>query len=281
MTDAKDPVCGMSMKEKNSNFTSSYKRVSYYFCSEKCKAEFDEDPESVLAMKTAREKATEKERSASLEKMMDQVTHEIRNPLTSLGGFVRRVYKRMPDDDPNKNDLMTVIEDVKRLDEVMKQLIDITITGMLHLESVNINEVIVEVLNKFDNEFKEHSIEVTTELDDNLLPSSIDREKLSTAIFKLIENSVEAMQIIPRVFKITTHATDGFIEIKISDTGKGIPEDKLKQIFDPFFTSKIYGPGLGLTLVKRIIHEHRGTISVDSKPGKGTIFTIRLPLQRS
>jgi signal transduction histidine kinase len=71
------------------------------------------------------------------------------------------------------------------------------------------------------------------------------------------------------------------MEITVSDTGKGIPKDKIKYVFDPLFTSKIYGPGLGLTFVKKIIQEHKGTISVESESGKGTTFTIRLPLKSS
>jgi len=66
----------------------------------------------------------------------------------------------------------------------------------------------------------------------------------------------------------------------VSDTGKGIPKDKIKNIFDPFFTSKTRGPGVGLTLTLKIIQEHRGTVSVESEPGKGTIFAIRLPVKR-
>jgi len=75
--------------------------------------------------------------------------------------------------------------------------------------------------------------------------------------------------------------TEGYLEIKVSDTGKGIPKDKIKNIFDPFFTSKIYGPGLGLTFTLKIIQQHRGNISVESEPGKGTMFTIRLPVRKT
>jgi len=70
------------------------------------------------------------------------------------------------------------------------------------------------------------------------------------------------------------------MEIQVSDSGKGIPKDKIKYIFDPFYTSKIYGPGLGLTFTLKIIQQHRGTVSVESEPGKGTTFTIRLPVRK-
>jgi signal transduction histidine kinase len=89
------------------------------------------------------------------------------------------------------------------------------------------------------------------------------------------------MQESPKILKISTSMSEGYLEIKVSDTGKGIPKDKIKNIFDPFFTSKIYGPGLGLTFTLKIIQQHRGTISVESEPGKGTTFTIRLPVRKT
>ena len=74
--------------------------------------------------------------------------------------------------------------------------------------------------------------------------------------------------------------SDGRMEIQMSDTGKGIPKNKIKNVFDPFFTSKTSGPGLGLTFALKIIQDHRGTISVESEPGVGATFTIRLPMKR-
>jgi signal transduction histidine kinase len=83
------------------------------------------------------------------------------------------------------------------------------------------------------------------------------------------------------VLKIASRLSEGRIEILVSDTGKGIPTDKLKKIFDPFVTSKVYGPGLGLTFTYRIIQDHNGTISVESEPGKGTTFTISFPVKKT
>ncbi|MEW6418123.1 MAG: ATP-binding protein [Nitrospirota bacterium] len=104
---------------------------------------------------------------------------------------------------------------------------------------------------------------------------------MTMAIANLIKNSIEAMHEMTKLLKIVSNVSDGNIEVVISDTGKGIPKDKIKYIFDPFFTSKIYGSGLGLTFTQRIIREHNGSISVKSEPGKGATFTIRLPLKWS
>ena len=276
-----DPVCGMTIDKENAIVTSSYKGITYYFCSDKCKEDFDKNSETILAMKAEREKLVEEERSKTLEKLIDEVAHEIRNPLTSIGGFTRRISERLPEGDPNKNYMKIVIEDVERLENMVKQLVKLKITSVLHTELSNINDAVIEALKSFEKEFRDNDIEVKTELVDNPPLISIDREKMTIAIANLIKNSIEAMQRTPKLLKIISNVSDENIEVVISDTGKGIPKDKIKYIFDPFFTSKIYGPGLGLTFTQRIIQEHNGTISVESEPGKGTTFTIRLPLKRS
>jgi signal transduction histidine kinase len=276
-----DPVCGMTIEEKDVFGTSSYKGIIYHFCSKECKEDFDKNPESILIMKAEREKILEEERSKTLDQMMDEVAHEIRNPLTSIGGFTRRIYERLPEGDPNKKYMEMVIEDVQRLENMVKQIVRLKITSISSTELSNINDVILEALKSFEKELRDNDIEVKSGLVDNPPLISIDREKMTIAIGNLIKNSIEAMQRTPKLLKIISNVSDENIEIVISDTGKGIPKDKIKYIFDPFFTSKIYGPGLGLTFTQRVIQEHNGSISVESEPGKGAAFTIRLPLKRS
>ena len=279
MTDAKDPVCGMIINEKDSNFTSSFKGVAYYFCSEKCKVDFDEDPDAVLAMETAREKTTERERSVSLEKMIDAVAHEIRNPLTSIGGFARKIYKRLPQGDPNREYIKMIIDDVTRVENMIRQIVELKTMGVSHPEPSNINNIINDAVESFEKELEDWKIEFKLELMDKPPLILLDSNRIITAIAHLIRNAIEAMEKTPKLLKISSLIRNGQIEITVSDTGKGIPKDKIKYIFDPLFTSKIYGPGLGLTFAKMIIQEHKGTISVQSESEKGTTFTIRLPLR--
>ena len=273
-----DPVCGMTIEENKTIVTFSHKGTTYYFCSEKCEEEFAKDPERTLAMKVEREKMADKERSESLDKMMDQVTHEMRNPLTSIGGFTRRMYERLPEGDLNRKYLEMVIDDVGRLESMIRQLVELKAMGVPHKDPWDVNDIIGEAIKSFEEELRDMNIEVRTELMDNPPTISVDRYKLTTAIANLIKNAIEAMGKPPGVLRISSRLSKGHIEIVVSDTGKGIPQDKIKYIFDPFFTSKIYGPGLGLTFARRIVQEHKGTIAVESELGKGTAFTIRLPL---
>ncbi|HDZ62878.1 MAG TPA: YHS domain-containing protein [Nitrospirae bacterium] len=279
MTDAKDPVCGMTVKVKDGSVTSSHKGVNYYFCSEKCKVEFDEDPDAVLAMEAAREKTTEKERSASLGIMIDAVAHEIRNPLTSIGGFARKIYKKLPQGDPNKEYIQMIIDDTARVENMIRQIVELKTMGVSHPEPSNVNNIVNDAVKLFEKELEDKKVEFKLELMDKLPLILLDSNRIIKAIAHLISNAMEAMEKTPRRLKISSLIRNEQIEITVSDTGKGIPEDKIKYIFDPLYTSKIYGPGLGLTFVEMIAQEHNGSISVESEPGKGTIFTISLPLK--
>lgn len=231
---------------------------------------------SLLTIKAAHERLVEEEKSEALGLMMDEVAHEIRNPLVSIGGFARRVYEGLPDGDTNKRYMEMIIQDVARLENMIRQLVDIKTTAISYTEPSNINDIIIESIKLFEQEFKEKAIDVETELMDNPPLISADKEQLKRALSNLIKNSIEAMVSRTKVLNIASRLSEGHIEIQVSDTGKGISKDKLKNIFDPFFTSKIYGPGLGLTFTLKIIRGHRGTISVESEPGKGTTFIIRL-----
>jgi len=236
---------------------------------------------SLLTIKEAREKLVEEEKSMALEKMMDEVAHEIRNPLLSIGGFAKRVYDRLPEDDPNKKYLEMIMDDALKLKKMVDLLVELKTTTVFYLENTDVNEVIAEALTSYEDEFAGQGIIVQTQLMDNLPCISGDKEQLKVAISNLVKNSIEAMQQSPKILRISTSAGDGRLIIEVSDTGKGIPKDKLKSIFYPFYTSKIYGPGLGLTFALKIIQQHSGTVSVESEPGKGTTVTIRLPLRKT
>ena len=236
---------------------------------------------SLLAIREAHEKLAEAEKTGALECMMDEVAHEVRNPLTSIGGFARRVYADLPEGSPNRKYMELIIEDVKRIETIIKQLVEMETVSLSYVESTNINDLIRETLKPFEQEFEERTVDVDTALMEDPPPISADKEQMKRALANLIKNAIEAMTGDTRLIKISTAVSESRIEIVISDTGKGISKDKLKNIFDPLVTSKIYGPGLGLTFTLKIVHAHRGTISVESEPGKGTTFTIRLPLKKA
>jgi signal transduction histidine kinase len=233
---------------------------------------------SLLKIKEVHEKKVEEEKTGALEQMMDQVAHEIRNPLTSIGGFARKVYNRLPDGDPNKKYMEIILEDVALLENMIKQLIDLKSLSISMKQPIDVNEVINDSLKVFEQDLSNKNIQVVTNLSSNLPLITADKKLLKRAFCNLIKNAIEAMEKEPRILTIRTSLNDNNIEISISDTGKGIPEEKVKTIFDPLVTSKVYGPGLGLTFALKIIQDHKGSISVKSEIGTGTTFTVTLPI---
>jgi len=233
---------------------------------------------SLLKIKEVHEKKVEEEKTGALEQMMDQVAHEIRNPLTSIGGFARKVYNRLPDGDPNKKYMEIILEDVALLENMIKQLIDLKSLSISMKQPIDVNEVINDSLKIFEQDLSNKNIQVVTNLLGNLPLITADKKLLKRAFCNIIKNAIEAMEKEPKILTIKTSLNDNNIEISISDTGKGIPEEKVKTIFDPLVTSKVYGPGLGLTFALKIIQDHKGSISVKSEIGTGTTFTVTLPI---
>jgi signal transduction histidine kinase len=233
---------------------------------------------SLLAIKATHEKKVVEEKTGALEHMMDQVAHEIRNPLTAIGGFARKVYGRLPDGDPNKKYMEMIIEDVAVLEGMIKQLIELKTMAISTREPTNMNEVVRESLQVFEQDFQQKAIRIELELmpDPPMIPA--DRKLLKRAFCNIIRNSIEAMEMETKKLTAVSRLTGDQLEIRISDTGVGISPEKIKNIFDPLVTSKIYGPGLGLTFALKIIQDHGGTIDVRSEPAKGTAFTISFPI---
>lgn len=236
---------------------------------------------SLLAKKAASEKLAETEKTEALGHMMDELAHEIRNPLVSIGGFARRVYEELPEGSPNRKYIEIILQDVERLEKMIKRLIEVKSASLSYIEPADINDIIAKSVEKFEQDIEEKDINVEISLTENPPLVRVDRENLKKAISNIIENAIESMKSGTKTLRISTKTSGGVFEIQISDTGRGIPRDKIKSIYDPFVTSKIYGPGLGLTVALNIIQNHKGTILVESKEGEGTTFTIRLPMRSS
>jgi signal transduction histidine kinase len=236
---------------------------------------------SLLASKEAHEKKVVEEKTGALEQMMDQVAHEIRNPLTSIGGFARKVFNKLPEGDPNRRYMEMIIEDVGVLEGMIKQLIELKSLSISMKQPSNINEIIEESLGVFDQEFTNKSVKVEKVLAANLSPVIADRKILKRAFCNLIKNSIEAMEAEPKVLTVGSQQNSDKVDVTITDTGIGIEAEKIQNIFDPLVTSKIYGPGLGLTFSQKIIQDHGGDISVESELGKGTTFHISFPSQKT
>jgi len=232
--------------------------------------------------KRLQQQLVESQKLASLGKVVEGVAHEVRNPLLSIGGFARRISSQTDDAAPTKKYLNAIIRDVERLERMVNDIEGYVNFTKLHKPSYTAMDI-VGLIREVIEGFKERmlagrvSSSMTTP---PVLPTIYANEIYIKELFlSIIDNAIEAMPD-GGEFAVKLRAEGNYLVIDISDTGKGIPEDKVEEIFDPFFTSKMSGAGLGLTKCHMIVTELQGYIRVSSTPGKGTVFSIGLPIER-
>ncbi|MBI5886445.1 MAG: response regulator [Deltaproteobacteria bacterium] len=234
---------------------------------------------SLLRMRALQTKLRETEKMAALGEMVDGIAHEVRNPLTAIGGMARRLYEH--ETDPQHREYAErIIKSVERLERMLHRVDEYKTILVSTLVKGDINNVIAGAVRDagefVDNEGKE--ITIKTELMPQPPPMDMDAGNLRVAVFNVLQNSVEAIEKKGEI-KIETKPTfDNTMLLVVSDNGCGMGKDDLRTIFNPFQTSKFQGAGLGLTIAYRIIQDHGGEITVESTPGKGTVVTMRFHL---
>lgn len=228
-------------------------------------------------MRALQTRLRDTEKMAALGEMVDGIAHEIRNPLTAIGGMARRLYE-WETDEKHKGYTERIIKYVERLERMLQRIDEYKRILISNLQRGDINTVIISSLKDLREfmEGKGKEIKVTSVLMPDPPLINMDFGNLKTAIFNILQNSFEAIDKNGEIRVETFPSPDQTLTIKITDTGKGMTKEELRKIFNPFQTSKFEGAGMGLTITYRIIHDHGGEIDVDSAPGKGTSVVIRL-----
>ncbi len=229
----------------------------------------------ISEIQTLRERVIHSERMAALGELAARVAHEIRNPLISIGGFARRLEKRLTDD--TKEYAKIIVNEVTRLENILKEILGFVKSSRLMKQKADINELLDEVLNFITPEILEKKNTIQKDLCETPLMASIDNDRIKEAILNLIANAAHATNY--GSITIKTTRVDNEAVIELSDTGCGIKQEDIKNIFNPFFTTKSEGTGLGLAVTHKIIQEHNGKIEVESSADCGTTFKIHLPLE--
>ncbi|HDO25610.1 MAG TPA: hypothetical protein ENG95_03055, partial [Nitrospirae bacterium] len=220
-------------------------------------------------------KLIQAEKLSALGRLTADVAHEIRNPLTSIGGFARRLDKRLEPDSKEKEYSGIVISEVDRLEKILRDVLTFSRRAALHLEYQNINEPVNVATRTFSDMCGEQSISIEKNLDTSLPQVLIDGEQVRQALNNLITNAIDAMPkggtlTINTLMQTLNHVD--YVVVEIADTGTGIPTEKLNMIFEPFYTTKEIGigTGLGLSICKKIMDEHNGLIHAEIQEGEIT-----------
>ncbi len=222
----------------------------------------------------------EKEKSQLLEEMATALAHEIRNPLGSIKGAGQ--YLRSETDNPENQKLLDVIiEETDRLNNVVTQFMNYAKPYAVSPRMFNINGIIEKAVAVIRASGLREGIAIETELNPDLPEVYVDGEQMKQVILNIALNGIEAMAdggtLTIRTIRIESEEGEA-VGISIRDTGKGIPQEDLQNIFKPFFTTKERGVGLGLSICQRIVKNNNGLIRAKSLPGQGSIFYIRLNL---
>jgi len=228
------------------------------------------------------ENVIESERLSALTLLAAGVAHEIGNPLNSLNihlQLMERELKSLPAKkaDRLREDIRIARDEVGRLDKIINQFLRAIRPTQPDLQRASVNDVVRDTLALLKRELADRDILVEQELGDALPKTLLDRAQLTQAFYNIIRNALQAMRA-GGILRIRTEATDTHIVVSFVDTGGGIAPEQIVKIFEPYYTTKKDGSGLGLMIVQRIVREHGGTIEVESDLGRGTAFRIKLPI---
>ena len=250
-----------------------------YLCKPVSLVEVSARVRSLLHMKELQMRLIEMEKLASLGQLVDGIAHEIRNPLMTIGGLARRVKEKLADKQLQEH-INLIIHEVERLENLVKRVDEYKNAQVSELKKGDINEVIREAVEDIRGTMRTDAIDIKLSLMQDPPLLMIDKTNLKKAILNILQNSIDAADRKGEI-KITTMPSEGgYMDLVIRDTGCGIKSENLKSIFNPFYTSKMTGAGLGLTIAYKIIQDHKGDITVESPDGQGTIVSIKFPVIR-
>jgi two-component system, sporulation sensor kinase E len=227
------------------------------------------------------EKTIESERFNALTLLAAGVAHEIGNPLNSLHIHLQLMEREVRKLDGRvKEELQEAIAisraEITRLDSIVTQFLQAIRPSKPILHPENVNAIVDEALRFFAPEIADRDIVVEAELRPDLPLLELDRDQMKQAFYNVIKNSFEAMKR-RGILRIRTGMDATHVNISFTDTGGGMSAESLSHVFDPYFTTKSSGSGLGLLIVRRIVREHGGEMAIESNEGKGLTLTIRLP----
>lgn len=223
------------------------------------------------------------DRLASIGEMAAGIAHEIKNPLAGISAAVTIIKDDMPAEDPRAAILGEVVEQVKRLDKTVNDLLFFGKPSLPELSCVDINSILLKTLKFASQHRSDVNIERRIALQPDLPPVFADDKQMQQVFLNIVLNAYQAMPtggVLGIVSSLVVRDGAEYLRIDISDTGSGIPPQILEKIFTPFYTTKAQGTGLGLPICNKLVKLHKGDIRVTSNDEVGTLFTVELPAYR-
>jgi signal transduction histidine kinase len=229
--------------------------------------------DSYEELRKTQEALVAKGKLALLGEMAATVAHEIRNPMTAIRGFAQRISRKIANDDKTSDYCNLIMEEVDRSNRFIKDVLDFARQLETRLEHTDLNALIRDTLHLVQDELVRNEISMAPQLDLNLPEVEIDRAQIKQVLVNLIQNARQAMGR-EGTLTLVTENRGRWVVLSVTDTGAGIAPEYIERIWEPFFTTRPHGTGLGLALVRRIMEDHNGRVKVESRVGEGTTFRL-------
>jgi signal transduction histidine kinase len=233
-------------------------------------------------MEDANRRLIQAEKLASIGRISASIAHEIRNPLTSVKLNIQKLMQVESLDEEEKEHLSISQEGIAQIEKFIKELLNFTRVSDLNPERFSVVQIVEESLKMMRNSFLEKTIVLEKRFAADLPAVVVDGDKMRQVFLNILRNAVEAVEEGGRIGLTLSRIKENGapkIRVRISDDGCGIPEKDWENIFEPFYTTKASGFGLGLSNARKIVEQHRGTIKVTKSKGKGTTFEVRIPCE--
>ncbi|MBF0482359.1 MAG: histidine kinase, partial [Desulfovibrionaceae bacterium] len=228
-------------------------------------------------VRALREEIARREKLAALGSLAAGIAHEIRNPLSSIKGYATYFGGKFEPGSEELEASRIMIGEVDRLNRVITQLLEFARPGELRLREADPAALAEAALRLVAREAAKKGVRLTFASEGAPAGRMLDPDRMTQALLNLYLNAVQATPPDGEVRVVVAEAAGGKTRIRVADTGRGIPEADLAQVFNPYFTTRASGTGLGLAIVHKIVEGHGGMIEVESELGRGTVFTVTLP----
>ena len=236
--------------------------------------------EGVVIIFTALPKETASTRDIAYspfwEYLSSRVAQEVKNPMVAINTFAQLLPRKYDSEDFRDSFSQTVQTEVARINRVVETLFEFARRPRLILQRADVTQTVQGILRTFEEELEARSIRVETEWTDEPLDADIDPALFAKAVHNVLQNSIDAMPS-GGTLRVTTRSSEGGCEVRIADTGPGVPETDAPHIFSPFFSTREQGMGLGLTMANRIMDQHDGELELVANEGGGGAFAFHLP----